>query len=69
MPESELPLYCSSSHLPGSHTSLVLLGHGYSVVIIDNLENSKYEAFRRLKELAGEHKDRLTFVKVEFEIV
>lgn len=54
-------------HLPtraGSHTSLVLLDYGYSVVIIDNLENSKFEAFRRLKELAGDKKDRLKFVEV-----
>ena len=37
----------------GSHTTLELLGQGYDVVSLDNFINSKPEAIRRVKELAG----------------
>ncbi len=37
----------------GSHTCLELLQAGYSVVVVDNLANSKRESLRRVQELAG----------------
>lgn len=37
----------------GSHTCLALLNAGYSVVIADNLMNSKREAIKRVEDLSG----------------
>jgi len=37
----------------GSHTTLVLLQAGYSVVLLDNLCNSSSESLQRLSQLAG----------------
>ena len=37
----------------GSHTSLMLLEAGHSVVVLDNFTNSSPEALRRVLELAG----------------
>ena len=37
----------------GSHAILELLGQGYDVVAADNFSNSKPEAIKRVKELAG----------------
>ena len=37
----------------GSHTCLELLLAGHEVVVVDNLSNSKFEALRRVQELAG----------------
>ncbi len=37
----------------GSHTVLSLLGHGYDVVVYDNLCNSSYECLRRVSLIAG----------------
>jgi len=37
----------------GSHTTLVLLQQGHDVVVVDNLDNSKPEALRRVADLAG----------------
>ncbi len=37
----------------GSHTSVELLNAGHTVVCVDNLVNSKYEAVRRVEELTG----------------
>ena len=37
----------------GSHTCLVLLEQGHSVVVVDNFDNSSPEALRRVQELAG----------------
>jgi len=37
----------------GSHTCLELLQAGYSVTVIDNLSNSKYESLRRVQEITG----------------
>lgn len=48
----------------GSHTVLALLEHGYSVTIIDNLDNSFLEAFKRMQELAGDKADKLKFIEV-----
>ena len=37
----------------GSHAAVELLGHGYEIVIVDNLSNSNIEAVDRIKELSG----------------
>ncbi|MBU6249996.1 MAG: UDP-glucose 4-epimerase GalE [Cyanobacteria bacterium REEB417] len=37
----------------GSHTALVLLQGGHSLVVLDNFSNSSPEALRRVAELAG----------------
>jgi len=37
----------------GSHTVVELLAQGYDVVVADNFVNSKSEAIKRIKELAG----------------
>ena len=37
----------------GSHTCILLLEKGYDVVVVDNFSNSKPEALRRIKKLAG----------------
>ena len=37
----------------GSHTSIELLNAGYSVVIVDNFQNSKPEVLNRIKEITG----------------
>lgn len=37
----------------GSHTVVELLGKGYEVAIVDNLDNSKAEAVRRVNQIAG----------------
>ena len=37
----------------GSHTVPLLLEHGHSVVIADNLSNSKMEVVRRIAEISG----------------
>ncbi|MGU7773642.1 UDP-glucose 4-epimerase GalE [Burkholderia sp. MR1-5-21] len=37
----------------GSHTAVELLDHGYDVVIVDNLVNSKAESVRRIAQIAG----------------
>lgn len=37
----------------GSHTSVVLLGQGHDVVIVDNLSNSKPISLERIEELSG----------------
>ena len=47
----------------GSHTALVLLEAGHSLVVLDNFSNSAPEALRRVQELAGpEAAQRLTVV-------
>jgi UDP-glucose 4-epimerase len=55
----------------GSHTTLELLTAGHSVVVVDNLVNSKAEALDRVRELAGKARsearpeNRLVFYKVD----
>jgi UDP-glucose 4-epimerase len=46
----------------GSHTCLELLKAGYSVIVVDNLSNSKEESLRRVQELSGK---TLEFHKVD----
>jgi UDP-glucose 4-epimerase len=43
---------------------LSLLDHGYRVTIIDNLDNSFEEAYRRMQELAGDKAANMKFIKV-----
>ncbi|GAB4820615.1 hypothetical protein N2152v2_007661 [Parachlorella kessleri] len=47
----------------GSHTVLALLEHGYTVTILDNLDNSFLEAFNRMKELAGDKASNMDFIE------
>ena len=37
----------------GSHTSVELLNHGYDIVIIDNLSNSKIDVIDKIKKITG----------------
>ena len=37
----------------GSHTCLVLLEKGHSLVVVDNFDNSSPEALRRVQKLAA----------------
>lgn len=46
----------------GSHTCVELLQNGHEVVVVDNLQNSKYEAIKRVEEIAGK---KLSFHKVD----
>jgi UDP-glucose 4-epimerase len=46
-----------------SHTVLVLLEHGHSVVLIDNLSNSFPRVLEHMKKLAGDKADKMKFVK------
>ncbi|KAJ6803080.1 UDP-glucose 4-epimerase GEPI48-like [Iris pallida] len=49
----------------GSHTVLQLLGEGFRVVVVDNLDNASEIAIRRVVELAGDNGKNLTFHKVD----
>ncbi|CAE6132136.1 unnamed protein product [Arabidopsis arenosa] len=49
----------------GSHTVLQLLLGGYSVVVVDNLDNSSAVSLERVKKLAAEHGERLSFHQVD----
>lgn len=48
----------------GSHTVLQLLLSGYHVFAVDNFDNSSETAINRVKELAGELANNLSFCKV-----
>lgn len=37
----------------GSHTALVLLGHGHDVLVLDDFSNSSVESVRRVEQLTG----------------
>ncbi|WVZ09292.1 hypothetical protein V8G54_013822 [Vigna mungo] len=49
----------------GSHTVLQLLLGGFATVVVDNLDNSSEVAIRRVRELAGEFGNNLSFHKVD----
>ncbi|KAL0738876.1 hypothetical protein Bca4012_015086 [Brassica carinata] len=49
----------------GSHTVLQLLNGGYSPVIVDSLDNSSAVSLERVKKLAGQNGDRLSFHQVD----
>ena len=39
---------------------------GYTVTIVDNLDNARMECYRRMKELTGKEKsERMTFIKAD----
>ena len=46
----------------GSHACLELLQSGYRVVVVDNLENSKFESLKRVQEITGKP---LTFYQAD----
>jgi len=46
----------------GSHTCVVLLEHGYDVVVVDDLSNSSEEAMRRVERITGRS---VTFYKAD----
>lgn len=46
----------------GSHTCVQLLDEGHNVIVVDNLQNSKKEALKRVEKLAGR---TLTFHKAD----
>ena len=50
----------------GTHTVLQLLNGGYSVVVVDNHDNSSVIALQRVKKLAGDNGNRLSFHQVPF---
>jgi len=50
----------------GSHTGLQLLEGGYSAVVVDNYDNSSAASLQRVKKLAGENGNRLSFHQVLF---
>ena len=37
----------------GSHTCVTLLNAGYSVIIVDDLSNSRFEVISRIREITG----------------
>ncbi|XP_061374113.1 UDP-glucose 4-epimerase GEPI48-like [Gastrolobium bilobum] len=49
----------------GSHTVLQLLLGGFKAVVVDNLDNSSEVAINRVRELAGEFGNNLSFHKVD----
>lgn len=49
----------------GSHTVLVLLEHGASVFLIDNLSNSFLRVLDHMKKLAGDKADRMKFAECD----
>lgn len=44
----------------GSHTCIELLNSGYSVLVVDNLDNSSEESLRRVEKITGK---TITFIK------
>lgn len=44
----------------GSHTCVALLEAGYSVIVLDNLSNSSYEAIHRVEQLTDQ---KINFIK------
>lgn len=49
----------------GSHTTLALLEAGFSVLVLDNLDNSFLECLARLQRLAGDKAANLDFIKAD----
>ena len=45
----------------GSHTAISLLNKGFSIIIIDNLSNSKEFVIERIRKITGINDDRLIF--------
>ncbi|CAL9159422.1 unnamed protein product [Musa hybrid cultivar] len=49
----------------GSHTVLQLLLEGFTVVVVDNLDNSSEVAVQRVAELAGDHGKNLSVYQID----
>ncbi|MEW5313080.1 MAG: hypothetical protein WDW38_004674 [Sanguina aurantia] len=49
----------------GSHTVLVLLEHGATVTLIDNLSNSFPRVFQHMNKLAGDKASQMKYVKCD----
>ena len=47
----------------GSHTALCLVENGYTITVLDNLDNSFQLAIDRVSELAGDKAGQMKFVK------
>lgn len=45
----------------GSHTVVELLNDNFNVVVVDDLENSKFEAINRIRKITGVDDNRLVF--------
>lgn len=64
MPRLAQLLITGGAGFIGSHTCLVLLEAGHTLVVLDNFSNSSPEALERVEALAGpDATDRLTVVK------
>jgi UDP-glucose 4-epimerase len=55
MSNSHLVALTGAAGYIGSHTTLALLAHGYSVLAVDNHCNSSPQVYERLKKLADAH--------------
>ncbi|KAG2500424.1 hypothetical protein HYH03_001993 [Edaphochlamys debaryana] len=49
----------------GSHTVLVLLDHGATVTLIDNLSNSFPRVWEHMKKLAGDKADKMKYIECD----
>lgn len=58
----------SSQHAAGSHTVLVLLEHGATVTLIDNLSNSFPRVFDHMNKLAGDKASKMKYVQVRTSV-
>ena len=50
---SKVILVTGGTGFIGSHTCVELIGHGYEVVVADNLSNSKLEPLNRIERITG----------------
>jgi len=62
------PLITGGAGFIGSHTCLVLMQAGHSLVVVDNFSNSSPESLRRVLELAGMPQDSPQLQIVEGDI-
>jgi UDP-glucose 4-epimerase len=47
----------------GSHTTLALLEHGHTAVIVDDLSNSFPRVFTHMQKLAGDKAGKMKFIQ------
>ncbi|XP_039015869.1 UDP-glucose 4-epimerase GEPI48-like isoform X1 [Hibiscus syriacus] len=62
---SKIILVTGGAGYIGSHTVLQLLLGGYKAVVVDNLDNSSDVSIKRVKELAREYANNLSFHQVD----
>ncbi|KAK8652325.1 hypothetical protein V6N13_061345 [Hibiscus sabdariffa] len=62
---SKIILVTGGAGYIGSHTVLQLLLGGYKAVVVDNLDNSSEVSIKRVKELAREFANNLSFHQVD----